>query len=37
LSDAEAVRIEADIGLTLGRFDLARARAVLGRVIAEHL
>jgi outer membrane protein TolC len=37
LSDAEAVRVEADIGLTLGRFDLARARAVLGRAIAEHL
>lgn len=37
LADAEAVRTEADIQLALGDFELARARAVFGRTIAEGL
>ncbi len=35
LSDAEALRTEAEIQLALGTFELARARAELGRAIAE--
>jgi len=35
LSDAEALRVEAEIQLAVGRFELARARALLGRMIAE--
>ncbi len=35
LADAEALRVEAEIALAVGRFELAKARAVLGRVIAE--
>ena len=34
---AEAVRTDADIQLALGEFELARARAALGRTIAEGL
>jgi outer membrane protein TolC len=37
LADAEALRVDADIQLALGRFGLARARAVLGRTMAEGL
>ena len=37
LADAEALRTEAEIQLALGKFDLARARAQLGRVIAARL
>jgi outer membrane protein TolC len=37
LADAESVRTEADIQLALGEFELARARAAFGRVIAEGL
>ena len=37
LADAEAVRADAEIQLALGVFDLARARAVFGRTIAEGL
>ncbi|WP_394837143.1 TolC family protein [Pendulispora rubella] len=35
LADAEALRTDAEIQLALGQFQLARARAVLGRAIAE--
>jgi outer membrane protein len=35
LADAEAVRTEAEIQLALGRLEVARARAELGRLIAE--
>jgi outer membrane protein TolC len=35
LTDAEALRANAEIQLALGRFDLARQRAVLGRLIVE--
>jgi outer membrane protein TolC len=37
LADAESVRIDAEIQLALGEFDLARARASFGRAIAEGL
>jgi outer membrane protein len=37
LADAEAIRIEAEIQLALGQFELARARAAFGRLIAESL
>jgi outer membrane protein TolC len=37
LADAEAVRADAEIQLSLGQFDLARARAAFGRLIAEGL
>lgn len=35
LADAQAVRTEADIQLAIGRFQMARARAVLERAVAE--
>jgi outer membrane protein TolC len=35
LTDAEAVRTDAEIQLALGRFEVARARAAFGRIIAE--
>jgi outer membrane protein len=35
LADAEAVRMDAEIQLALGQFELARARAAFGRVTAE--
>ena len=35
LADAEALRTDAEIQLALGQFQLARARAILGRAIAE--
>jgi outer membrane protein TolC len=35
LADAEAVRTDADIQLAIGRFEVARTRAALGRLIAE--
>lgn len=35
LADAEALRVEAEISLAIGRFELLRARAVLGRAIGE--
>jgi outer membrane protein len=37
LADAEELRTTAEIQLALGTFELVRARAALGRVIAEHL
>jgi len=37
LADAEALRIDAEIRLALGVFDLAKARATFGRAIAEGL
>jgi outer membrane protein TolC len=37
LADAEALRIDAEIRLALGVFDLAKARANFGRAIAEGL
>ena len=37
LADAEALRTEADIRVAIGTFDLAKARAAFGRVIAEGL
>jgi outer membrane protein len=37
LADAESVRIDAEIQLALGEFELARARASFGRAIAEGL
>ncbi|HTS81601.1 MAG TPA: TolC family protein [Myxococcaceae bacterium] len=37
LADAESLRTDAEIQLAVGRFDAARARAQLGRVIAEGL
>lgn len=37
LADAEAVRTDAEIQLALGQFELARARAAFGRLIAESL
>lgn len=36
LADAENVRTDAEIQLALGKFDLARTRAVLGRAMAEN-
>jgi outer membrane protein len=35
LADAEAVLVDAEIQLALGRFDYLRARALLARAIAE--
>jgi outer membrane protein TolC len=35
LADAEAIRTGAEIQLALGQFEVARARAVFGRAIAE--
>ncbi len=37
LADAEALRIDAEIRLAIGTFELAKARAALGRAIAEGL
>ncbi len=37
LADAEALRTDAEIQLALGKFDLAKARAALGRAISEGL
>jgi outer membrane protein TolC len=37
LADAEALRTDADIRVAIGTFDLAKARAAFGRVIAEEL
>lgn len=37
LADAESLRTDAEIALARGVFDLARARAVLGRAIAEGI
>jgi outer membrane protein len=37
LADAEGLRIDADIRLAIGVFDLAKARAAFGRAIAEGL
>ena len=37
LADAEALRADAEIQLALGKFELASARAALGRAIAEGL
>ncbi len=37
LADAEALRTDADINLAMGKFDLAKARAALGRAISEGL
>lgn len=37
LADAEGVRTQAEIQLALGQFELARARAGFGRVIAEGI
>ncbi|HEY1954795.1 MAG TPA: TolC family protein [Polyangiaceae bacterium] len=37
LADAEALRTEAEINLAMGKFDLVKARAGLGRAISEGL
>jgi outer membrane protein TolC len=37
LADAEAVRTDADIQLAIGEFDVAKARAAFGRLLAETL
>jgi outer membrane protein len=37
LADAEDLRASSEINLSLGQFDLARARAAFGRAIAEGL
>ena len=37
LADAEALRTDAEINLAIGKFDLAKARAALGRAISEGL
>jgi outer membrane protein len=37
LADAEAVRTDAEIQLAVGQFEARRARAILGRLIAEEL
>ncbi len=37
LADAEALRADTEIQLAIGKFDLAKARASLDRVIAEGL
>ncbi len=37
LADAEALRAQAEIQLAQGKFDLAKARAALGRAISEGL
>ena len=36
LADAETLRTDAEIQFALGRFEVARARAALGRAIAEE-
>jgi outer membrane protein TolC len=35
LADAESLRTETEIQLALGRFELARQRAILGRLLVE--
>jgi outer membrane protein len=35
LADAEALRVDAEIQLAIGRFEVARTRAAFGRAIAE--
>lgn len=37
LADAEALRVDAEIRLAIGTFDLAKARAAFGRAMAEGL
>jgi len=37
LADAEALRADAEIRLALGTFDLAKARAMFGRAVAQGL
>ena len=37
LADAEALRVDADIRLAIGVFDVAKARAAFGRAIAEGI
>jgi outer membrane protein TolC len=37
LADAESLRAHSEVDVALGRFDVARARAQLARVIAEGL
>jgi outer membrane protein TolC len=37
LADAETLLVDASLELAIGRFTIARARAALGRVMAEHL
>ncbi len=37
LADAEALRIDAEIRLAIGTFELAKARAAFGRAVAEGL
>jgi outer membrane protein TolC len=37
LADAEALRTQAEIDVAVGRFEVARARAALGRAIGEGL
>jgi len=37
LADAEALRADAEIRVALGTFDLAKARAMFGRAVAEGL
>jgi outer membrane protein len=37
LADAEELRTSAEVRLALGRFEVARARAIFGRAIAEGL
>jgi outer membrane protein TolC len=37
LADAESIRTDAEIGLALGEFELARSRAAFGRAIAEGM
>jgi outer membrane protein len=37
LADAESIRTDAEIGLALGAFELARSRAAFGRAIAEGM
>lgn len=37
LADAESLRAQAEIDLTIGKFDLAKARAQLDRAIARNL
>jgi outer membrane protein len=37
LADAEALRTDAEVQLAIGLFDVARARAIFGRAIAEGL
>jgi outer membrane protein TolC len=37
LTDAEALRVDSEIRLALGRFDEARQRAILARLLVEDL